>query len=250
MIQGGFLMSKKKKYIISALALATIVIIIFLMIRSDEWSPPTEAWWIRFESIDELNEAIRLSEVGNEAELLAFIEGTNNGENIIEDGRAVEYLVDILNDTILPVDTSWTSLSYNTFGGNIFVSYELASDIRLSFIFEARDGTETFSEMMAKDADDFIDIDITHEIKELSTSIDSNEDSLRIGHGVEAFAFYNEFGDYSIYEWEGGWEVRVSLNIDGVFASARIDRAPNQEAAFEILANVEFSRGGKWFDSE
>ena len=239
-------MSRRKKYMI--LILVTVVIV-FLITRPREWSPPMQGWYVGFDSIEEIHEMRRLAVEGSKAELLAFIEGTNNGENLIEDRRSVDYLIDMLNDTVLPVDSSWVSLSYESVLENIFVRYDVQEGISLSFIFEARDGDETFDEVTERLSANNTRSDITEEIATFSNRDDFEEDTFRIGHGVEAFAFYNQFGDYSIEEWKDGWGVTLSLNVNGIFISTSVDGAPTKERAFEILANVEFARGGGWFDN-
>jgi len=241
-------MSKKKKVVISILILSVALTSLFLLLRTPEWSPPSSDWWLAFDSIEEITEIRRLLNEGNQNDLLSFIEGTNNGENVIRNRRDIRYFLDIIDETVLLVDPNWVSLAYDF--GIVFVRYDLQGSGYLSFTTMPRGGDETFDEVMDRISVDNDFLDITAEITSFSNQNDFRETSLRIGNGVEALSFYNQFGDYSIREWEDGFEVRVSLNIEGISASIRIDNAPTLESAFEILANVEFARGGGWFDSE
>ena len=244
-------MLKNRKYLIGAVLWAVVALLFIIFIVGEpEWTPPTEDWWIRFESVEEIEEVRRLLGEGSESELLEFIEGTNNGQNIVNSRRDMEYFIEMIDDTILPVDTSWISFSYNRSLGRIFVDYAVQEDIDLVFIMRPRGGEETFDEIIERASTDNTFINITEAITLFSNQLDLDDNSLHIGNSVEAFSFYNEFGDYSIYEWEDSWIVTLSLNVDGVLVSVLIDHAPTLESAFEILANIEFSMGGGWFDNE
>ena len=244
------MMLKNKKYYILIMVLVVVVITVVLIRRTDQWEPPRTDWAIRFESIEEIEEIKRLLDEGSKSELLEFMEGINNGENIIESKRDMEYFLEIISDTFLPTDPNWVSLSYYYGLERIFIMYDIQDEVSISFIMRPRGGDETFEDAIQVDSEDFVDVDITKDIAAFSNLNNFDEDSLYIGNGVEAFSFYNQWGDYSILVREDGWEVRVSLNVDGIFVSARIDHAPTLEDAFEILANIEFSLGGGWFDDE
>ena len=247
-------MSKNRKYLIGAALWAMIALLfIIFVVGEPEWEPPTEDWWIRFESIEEIEEIHRLLDEGSETELLEFIAGTNSGDNLVNSRRDMEYFIEIIEETILPVSPNWVSLSYNHNLGNVFIMYDFQDTIILTFSIRPRGGDETFDEIMERinEIGNFTAFtDISETVASFSNRVDWDRNSLRIGNGVEVFSFYDQWGYYSIEEWESDWELRLSLNIDGYYAFASLSGAPDLESAFEILANIEFSMGGGWFDNE
>jgi len=221
-----------------------------VFLRLNRWTPPREDWWPRFNSIEEIYELNRLAAEGSNEEFLAFVEKRNDRTNLIEDKRDMDYLIEIINDTMLSVDPNWGSFSYQYSDGRIFISYYKEDNVRLGFILRARNGDETFDEITERLATSDKRSNITEEIAMFFNPENFDENSIRIGNGVEAFSFYNELGHPSIEEWDDGWQVTLSLDVEGIFITALIDHAPTLEDAFEILANIEFSLGGGWFDGK
>jgi len=242
-------MNKKRKVVISSLIVIAVTSLFFLL-RTPEWSPPDPYWGLAFDSIDEINEIKRILDEGTRSELLQFIEGTNNGENVVKNRRDMRYFFDIIDESVLPSDLNWYSFSYMHSSKTLFVRYEVQPSIHLIVTTPAKGGDESFDEFTERTGANDRRSDVTEEISSLAVEDNFGEDSLRIGNGVKAFSFYDDWGDSSIQEIDTGFDVRVSLNVDGHFVSASVRNAPTLESAFEILTNIEFSLGGGWFDSD
>lgn len=213
-------------------------VFLFVQLR---WSPPSPDWWLNFDSIEEINQIHQLYEERDNRALLAFIEGTNNGQNIIRNRRDMSHFLRIVDHALLPTDSGWTSFGYEHGLGDLFVRYNMY-DIALTFVIPAE--AEAFVEVTERTSASVTRVDITREIAAFVRQENFDETSLRIGNGVQAFSFHRRGDDEgSIQERGSGWGVGVSLDVAGNFVSARVSSAPSLEAAFEILANVEFARG-------
>ena len=123
-----------------------------------------------------------------------------------------------------------------------------SNTLELSFII--RSG-ESFEERTERTSMNYTRADVTAEVATFAEQGTFDDTSLRIGNGVQAFSFHRH-GDEegSIRETEKGFDVRVSLNVEDDFVSASVRNASTLESAFEILANVEFMKGGGWHNSE
>ena len=221
-------MSRCKKYLDLITITITAVLVIGLSNQNqNEFYHPRPSRPISFNSLEDLRES---------------------------EQHGIDYLIDRLSEMPLPVDSSWTSLSYDESMESIFVRYDLPDSIRLLFIIDLRYGT--FNEIKERRIveSQFTGItDVTEGIATLSTLDDFDVDSLHIGNGIDAFVFYNQLDEFSIREWHSywsgnSWRASVLLNVDSVFVMAVVEFAPTKELALEILANVEFIRNGDWFD--
>ena len=232
---------KKKKVVILILAVVLIVAgaLLFFGLRSqDDWEPPMDGWWMSFDSIEEINRIRTLLKEGNESELLEFIKGTNNGENIVNSKRDVEEYLKLFDDILLPNDPNWTDCSYHASGNYLMISYIKPDGSDLWFMIYLE---SSFDDEMRKGAERNTDTDVTDKIAAFANQ---DNKSLRIGNGIQAFSYHrHDEKEGSIRKTKEGFEVCVSLNVEGRFISAGAFKVPSFEAAYEILANVEFVRG-------
>lgn len=233
-------MFKKKRVFISIAAVVIVAAILFFAINTLTWSPPSSDWWMSFESIEEINEIRRLVNDGTESELLEFIEGTNNGENVARNREDVQRFLRIFEDLLLPSDPNWTEFIYEYSMNDLIIVYNKSCGSELSFIIPIG---EMFEERMMENAENYIDTDKTEEIARFGKLENYNETDLRIGNGIQAFSFYRiRWSEYSIRETDEGFRASLSLDVDSHFITASVRYAPSLEAAFEILANVVFER--------
>ena len=231
----------RRKKVIIPIILAVVVLVgllLFFTLRTDDWEPPTQSWGLAFDSIEEINQIREFLDNRDERGLLEFIEGTNNGENIVNSRRDVEYFLELFDDIFLPIDSNWVDFSYNYTFGDFIIVYREHYSAELSFIIRPE---ESFDEKIEANPN-YTHTDITNEIAIFAEEFDDT--SLRIGNGVQAFSFHR-YGDEegSIRETNEGFDVRVSLNVERYFVHARVSYAQSLEEAFKILANIEFGRG-------
>ena len=238
---------KKKQRIIMILIVAIIVGSVGLLLAinasrqpASMWTAPASDWWLGFDSVEEINQIRQLLAEGNERDLLEFIDGTNNGENIVRNRQDVERFLGMLDEKILPIDSDWTRFDYLYSNSLFIIVYDKDDETELSFIVDIE---ASFDERI-EFAPNYIRTDITDEIAAFANQEKFDATSLRIGNGVQAFSFHRD-GDEedSIQETEEGFDVRVELNVgDGNSVSGRVQFASSLEAAFTLLANAEFAR--------
>ena len=195
--------------------------------------------WLVFNSINYINQIRELYEEGNESDLLEFMYRANIIDSGIIDRRCVGGLLRHLNNALLPTDPNWKSLSYISALNNFTITYDIHNDAEMTFRIQSR---ETFDGRVEEFLDHLIKTEITDEIAIFVEQENFDERSPRIGNGIQVFTFHI-CGYESIQRTDEGYYVRVALNVSGYYIGVAIRYADSPEAAFEILANIEFVRG-------
>jgi len=243
-------MNKKKVMILISCVIMLIVLVLFIILRNEDnieslsnetkFESPSSDWFLEFNSIEEISTVRELLESGVEDDLIEFVMEAGNGHNVIESKKDVEYFLETIDSKTLPTDTNWLSFAYEHNLGMFFLTYNVNGADELSFIIYLE---ETFNQTIEENASDYTFTYITDEIAAFANHENFSDRSLRIGSGIQAVSFYRHATEMnSIRETEEGLTVSVSLNVEGNIVSATVCNASSLEAAFEILANIEFSK--------
>lgn len=250
-------MTKKKVYIPALIvALLGIAALVFSLTRPspppDE--PPTQDYpaqspgpprrTISFNSFDEILQLRTMLEYDDEL-LLTFLEDRrllsfqrDDYGHVLDSAMTraeIETFFALIDNAYLPIDLDWGSWTYYADPGinliNILYGVLQPGGFRHSFrIWLDTDVTHaTLTEVKNEWAD------ITDELSLRRGQGSDSELVLSIGNGIRAYKS-SEIDEEGIAAW-------FALDVQGTLVRVSISDAPNEDAMYEILANMEFARG-------